>query len=215
MSDTGTYSSYAVLYELNKRELRKKIDLYPEDSRYYVILANSIIGAENAKRVQGTPEAVVRDGKEFVEKLAGLGDAGQDDSFRDIIETCLLETLKDELRNCCSNCLNFNVCLDPETLPVGHLFERRAKGEETPELKKEIELQIEEALRRTPYIETDHAHLSCKDFRHQYSPSTLGPVFGRYLDIAAELSNSFGIDYEKVQLGIIEINMEFCKTAGT
>jgi hypothetical protein len=159
MSDTGAYSSYAVLYELNNRELRKKLDLYPEDSRYFVILANSIIGAENAKRVRGIPEAVVKDGQEFVEKLMGIGNAEQDDSFTEILGACLLETLRDELRNCCPNCLNFNKCLDPGNLSVGLLFERRVKGEETPELKREIAGQVEEALRRTPYIDTDSAHL--------------------------------------------------------
>ncbi len=214
MSNTGLYSSYAVLYELNNREFRNKLGLFPEDLRYLVILANSIIGAENAKRMEGTPEAVVRDGEEFVEKLMGIGSAEKEEAFRDIIETCILETLKDELKNCCPNCKSFYKCLDPENLSVGRLFERRVKGEETPELRREIAGRVEEALRRTPYTDTDLAHILCKDFRHQYSSSTLGAVFGRYLDIAGELRTSFGIDYEKIQKEIIHINMEFCRTAG-
>jgi hypothetical protein len=115
------------------------------------------------------------------------------------------------LRFCCPNCENFRKCLDIENLPVGPLFKRRANGEETEEIRKGITLQVEQALRKTPYIETDRAHELCKDFRHQYRASGIGEVFGRYSDIAAQLQKSFGLDYRKLQEAIIEINMAFCE----
>ncbi|MCL4457314.1 MAG: hypothetical protein M1147_10925 [Nitrospirae bacterium] len=211
MADHKTFSSYAVLYELNNRELKRKLDLFPEELRYYAVLANGIIGSENAKRLKETPEAVVEDSREFVEKLLGMASPETDDAFKEMLETYLIETLKDELRCCCSNCANFNSCLDMENLPVGLLFQRRVNGEETDELKREISLQIENALQRTPYINTDNAHKLCKDFRHQYSSSDIGEVFGRYSDIAAGLQVSFGIDYKNIQQEMISINMEFCE----
>src|ERR1700690_166545 len=174
MTDNRTYSSYAVLYELNNREFKRKLDLFPAEMRYYVILANSIIGSENAKRLKETPEALVEDSQEFVSKLMGIAAPKQDDAFREVLETYLIETMKDELRYCCSNCAEFNRCLDLENLTVGILFKRRADGEETDDLKKETALQIENALKRTPYIDTDKAHKLCKDFGHQYSASGIG-----------------------------------------
>jgi hypothetical protein len=117
--------------------------------------------------------------------------------------------MKDELRYCCPNCAKFNKCLDPENLSVGLLFQRRVNGEETDELKKEIELQIQEALKSTPHIDSDNAHRLCSDFSHQYSASDIGEVFGRYSDIAAELGNSFGIDYGRIQQEMIALNMDF------
>ena len=210
MSDNKTYSSYAVLCELNSREFKKKLGLFPEELRYYVILANSIIGAENAKRVKEIPEAVAKDSKEFVSKLLSISGPQMDDnSFRDVLETYLIETIKNELRYCCSNCTSLNKCLDVETLSVGRLFQRRANGEETDELKEEISQEIEKALENTPYINTDMAHKQCKDFRHQYSASDIGEVFGRYSDIALELRTSYGIDYKKIQKAMIAINMDF------
>jgi hypothetical protein len=214
MSETKTYSFFAVSYELNKREFRRKVGLFPEEMRYYVILANSIIGAENAKRVAETPEAVVEDSREFVEKLLSMVSPGGDDGFREVAETYLIETMKDELRFSCPNCENFGKCLDLEKLTVGLLFKRRASGEETEEIRMEIALQVDQALKNTPYIETDMAHELCKDFRHQYRASSVGEVFGRYSDIAAELHKSFGLDYGKIQKKMIEINMEFCEKNG-
>jgi hypothetical protein len=211
MSETRTYSLFAVSYELNKREFRRKLDLFPEEMRYYVILANSIIGSENAKRVAETPEAVVEDSREFVEKLLSLVSPGADDGFRGVAETYLIETMKDELRFSCPNCENFSKCLDLENLTVGLLFKRRANGEETEEIRREIALQVDRALKNTPYIDTDMAHELCKDFRHQYRASGVGDVFGRYSDIAAELHKSFGLDYGKIQKEMIGINMEFCE----
>ncbi|MEJ2683444.1 MAG: hypothetical protein P8Z71_03485 [Candidatus Sulfobium sp.] len=216
MSETGTYSFFAVSYELNKREFRRKLGLFPEEMRYYVILANSVIGSENAKRLAETPEAVVEDSAEFVSKLLSMvGPAEDHDGFREVAETYLIETIRDELRYSCQNCENFGKCLDLENLTVGLLFKRRANGEETDRIKKEITLQVDKALKRTPYIDTDVAHELCKDFRHQYRVSTIGEVFGRYSDIALELQRSFGLDYGKIQKRMIEINMEFCeKCAG-
>jgi hypothetical protein len=209
MSDKKTYSAYAVLCELNHREFRKKLDLYPAELRYYVVLANSIIGSENAKRVEETPEAVAEDGKEFVAKLLAMANPGRDDVFREVLETYLIETMKDELRYCCPNCANFNKCLDLENLSVGSLFERRVKGEDTATLKKEITLQVENALHNTPYIDTDRAHTLCRDFRHQYTASNIGEIFGRYSDIALGLQNAFGVDYKRIQKEMISANMQF------
>jgi hypothetical protein len=214
MTDDRTYSSYAVLYELNNREFKRKLGLFPAEMRYYVILANSIIGSENAKRLKETPEAVVADSQEFVSKLMGIAAPEQDDAFREVLETYLIETMRDELRYCCSNCAEFNRCIDIENLAVGTLFKRRADGEETDDLKKETALQIENALKRTPYLDADSAHKLCKDFRHQYTLSGIGEVFGRYSEIAAELRDSFGIDYKKIQQAMVVLNMEFFEKSG-
>jgi hypothetical protein len=211
MPETKTYSFFAVSYELNKREFMRKLGLFPEEMRYYVILANSIIGSENARRVAETPEAVVEESREFVEKLLSMVSPAEDDGFREVIETYLIETMKDELRFSCQNCENFSKCLDLENLTVGLLFKRRANGEETDEIRKEIALQVDRALDSTPYIETDMAHQLCKDFRHQYRASGIGEVCGRYSDIAAGLHKAFGLDYGKIQKEMIEINMEFCE----
>ncbi len=211
MSDTTRYSFYAVSYELNRRELRRKLDLFPEEMRYYAILANSIIGSENARRVAGTPEAVVTDSREFTEKLLSLADPGADEGFRKVAETYLIETMKDELRFSCPNCENFSRCLDLENLAVGSFFRRRANGEDTEEIRKEITLQVDQALRNTPHMDTDSAHELCNEFRHQCSVSGIGEVFGRYSDISAELQRSFGLDYGKIQKEMIGINMEFCE----
>lgn len=209
MSDNKTFSLLAILHELNDREFRKKLALFPEELRYYAILASSIVGSENAKRVKETPDAVVEDGEGFVSKMLGMADPEQDETFRGILETCLLETLKDELRFYCPNCRNFNRCLDIENLSVGALFQRRVNGEESDELKQDIRLQVENALQHTPYVETDEAHKLCNDFAHQYTLSNIGEVFGRYADIAATLQNKFGIDYRRVQQQMVTINMDF------
>jgi len=209
MSDTKAYSSYAVLCELSNREFKRKLGIFPAEMRHYVILAAGIVGAELAKRTEETPEAVAEDGKEFVSELLGIVGPGQDDAFGAILEKYLIETIKDELRYNCPNCTNFNACLDMENLPVGPLFRRRTEGEETEELRKEIALQIDRALQRAPHIDTDRAHRLCKDFRHQCSATTLGEVFGRYADIAADLQNTYGIDYKRIQQEMILINMEF------
>jgi hypothetical protein len=211
MSKNGTYSFYAVSFELNRRIFRRRLGLFPEEMRYYVILANSIIGSENAIRVAETPEAVVEDSREFVEKLLSMVNPEADEGFREVAETYLIETLKDELRFCCPNCENFSGCLDLENLTVGRLFERRANGEETEEIRKEIALQVDQVLKKTPYIDTDVAHELCKDFRHQYRATGIGEVFSRYSDIAATLHKSFGLDYRKIQKEMIGINMEFCE----
>jgi hypothetical protein len=211
MTDKKAYSTYAVLCELSEREFKKRLDLYPEELRYYVILANSIIGSENAKRVQETPKTVVEDGREFVAKLLAVASPGQDEVFREVLETYLIEMMKGELRYCCSNCAGFYKCLDLENLSVGILFKRRVSGEDTAALKKEIALEVEGALKRTPYVESDRAHILCKDFRHEYKGSTIGEVFGRYSDIALELTVTFGIDYKRIQREMIAVNMEFCE----
>lgn len=183
--------------------------MFPEDLRYYAILAGSIIGSENSKRIKEAPKGIIEDGEAFVSKLLELKGPEKDGVFREILETYLIETLKDELRFCCPNCLNFNKCLGIENLSVGELFKRRANGEETDEIKRDIKIQIENALQKTPHINTDEAHKLCKDFIHQYNTSNIGEVFGRYADIAAKLQNDYGIDYRKIQQQMVSINMEF------
>ncbi len=217
MSDIRMYAVYAVFYELNRRELRKKLDRYPAEMHYSVVLANSIIGSENAKRVKETPEAAVREGNEFVARMlevAGPGSdsgPGQDEGFAEVLETHLIETIQDELRCCCPNCVNFTTCLALEDLTLGRLFQRRVLGEETAEIKKEIALETEKTLGRTPYIDVDNAPDLCRDFRHQYAVSGIGEVFSRYADIAQGLREAFGLDYRRVQQAMILINMEFAR----
>ena len=197
------------MHELNAREFRRKLGLFPDAMRYFVVLANSIIGSENAKRVEETPEAVVKDGDEFVSKLLGMSSPGPDDAFREILEIFLVETIKDELRYCCPNCVNFFECLDLDNSSIGQLFQRRIQGEETVELREEIIMQIDRALKGTPHIHADSAQKLCNGFRHQYTAANISEVFNRYADIAAVLAGSFGIDYRKIQQAIIPINMEF------
>ncbi len=203
------YSKVAILYELNNREFNKKLALFSEELRYYVILASSIIGMENSKRLKETPLEIVKNSEGFVEKMLELSSIKPDDTFRDIIETYLIETLKDELRFNCLNCIEFNKCIDTSSLIIGELFQKRVYGEETDEIRKEIKAEIEKALKNAPYIDNDNAQALCKNFVHSYSYTTVGEVFGRYADIAATLVNDFGIDYVKIQRQMIDLNMEF------
>ena len=204
-----TYASYAVLQELNRREFRRKLGLFPAEQRHFVILSEGIIGAANARRVEETPEAVVRDSEDFAAELLEMIDPGQDASFREVLEACLIETIKGELRFCCPNCSNFGACIGLDDLSVGRLFRDRVEGQDSEELKKEIAGRIGHALQKTPHLEADSAQLLCGDFRHQHRSSSIGSVFNRYADIAAELQLSFGIDYRKIQQEMISLNMDF------
>lgn len=209
MNENSMFSLLAVLQEINDRELKKKLAAFPEDQHYYATIASSIIGAENSKRIVETPEGVAENSEEFVSKLLEITSIAPDNKFRDILETFLIGTLKDELRFCCFNCIKFSKCADIEKLTVGGLFRRRAQGEDTPQLKAEISRLVGEALKKTPYLDTDDAHKSCSEFKHQYTVSNIGEVFGRYSDIASSLQKQFGIDYRKVQQQMIAINMTF------
>ncbi len=211
MDNNNTYTLLAILRELNDREFRKKLEMFPEDRRYYVILSGGIVGAEVAKRVRETPEAVVKEGGAFVSDMLNIAAPGEDDAFRGILEAYLAETLKDELRFCCMNCRRFNSCLDIGNLGVGELFLRRVNGEETEELKAEISSQIEKALARTPYLHVEDAHKQCADFAHQYSTSAIGEVFGRYSEIATALQQKYGIDHRSVLHRMVSLNMDFCE----
>ncbi len=213
MPDRSTFSSLAILYELSAREFKRKINLFPEDLRYYVILASSIIGSENSKRVKETPGAVTEESADFVSRLLEIRSPEQDEIFRGILETCLIEALKDELKYSCMNCKGFDRCCDTDALQLGTLFQRRVNGDESEELKREIALQVDRALQGAPHMETDEAYALCTDFVHQYSVSRVGEVFGRYADIAAALQRDFGIAYTKVQQQMIAINMQFCEKA--
>ena len=209
VSDNKTFSLLAILHEINDREFKKRLAGFPEDLHYHATLAAGIIGAENSKRISETPEGVSKNSEEFVSNLLGLADLGDDDRFAKILETYLLDTLEDELRFCCYNCLCFNKCLDIEDLSVGDLFKRRVHGEESVRIRAEISRQVSDALIKTPYINSENAHLKCRDFRHQYNASNIGDVFGRYSDIAAGLQKQYGLDYKKILQQMVEVNMTF------
>lgn len=209
MTESALYASYAVLQEINRREFRKKLGLFPEGLHHYVIMAAGIIGAENARRVTETPAAVVKDSEDFAAELQEMMKPDEDDTFRGVLETCLVEAMKDELRFCCFNCSHFNACIDLENLSIGQLFRGLAEGHDSEELRKELADRIDHALRRIPHLETDEAQILCKDFQHQYTASSIGEVFNRYADIAAGLQHSLGIDYRKLQQQMISLNMEF------
>ncbi|NJD56787.1 MAG: hypothetical protein FIA94_10340 [Nitrospirae bacterium] len=209
MQDNRTYASYAVMCELNSREFRRRLALFPDEQRYHVVLATGIIGAENAKRIEETPAAIVDDGVAFVEKLLDVAGPVQDGPFRDVLETCLIAAMNDELRYCCANCMGFHTCLDLDNTPVGELFRRRAEGEDTDELRTACSQCVGQALQRTPHIDTDSAHILCGKFRHHYPATSIGEVFNRYADIAAELQRTYSLDYRKIQGEMLRINMDF------
>lgn len=209
MNKAMNFSILAILHEINEHELRKKLAAIPEDLHYYVTLASSIVGSENSKRIGETPDGVAQNSRDFVSGLLGIANTGPETPFKEILENCLVDTLKDELRFCCFNCINFNQCLDAKNLKVGELFMRRVHGEETSQLRDEISGQIRTALKKTPYLDIDYAHRKCSKFAHNYKASNVGEVFGRYADIAAALRVQFGIDYTKVQQRMISINMSF------
>jgi hypothetical protein len=210
MNNNSIYSQLAILRELNDIEFKRKLNLFPDNMRYYVILSGGIVGAEMAKRVRETPEGVVRDGGAFVSDMLNVASPGEDEAFKGILESYLVETLKDELRFCCMNCSGFNKCLDIENLQVGELFLRRVNGEDTDELKNEISSQIKQALTRTPHLHVENAHKQCADFAHQYCTSGIGEVFGRYSEVAAALAQKYGIDQRSVLHQMVSVNMEFC-----
>jgi hypothetical protein len=209
MADNKLYSLLAVLHEINRRELKNKLALFSEDLHYYVTVASSIVGAENAKRISETPTGVTENSEEFVSKLLEITSFEGSDSFREVLGTYLLETLKDELKFNCLNCRLFDSCLDTGDLSVGELFFRRVYGEETSELREDISREVEKALRNTPYVASDEAHRLCKDFIHQYNVSNVGEIFGRYTDIAVTLQKQYGLDYKKFLQSIISVNMAF------
>ncbi|KAF0182499.1 MAG: hypothetical protein FD164_1062 [Nitrospirae bacterium] len=206
-----SYSQLAILMELNSRETHRKLHMYPKEMHYFAMLAASIVGAELSKRIAETPDGVAGKSDEFVSSLLNLAQPDTDGVFQGILETYLLETLKDELRFCCMNCKRFNACLDTEALAVGELFRRRASGEDTEDLRLEITRQVDAALDKTPYLHVEIAHELCKDFSHQYGESDIGSVFGRYAEIAAVLHEKYGLDYRKIQQQMLSVNMEFCR----
>jgi len=199
----------AVLHEINRREFKKKLAGFPEDLHYFVTVASSIIGAENAKRIRETPAGVTENSEEFVAKLLEITSFEDNASFREVLETYLVETLKDELKFCCLNCMRLNSCLAVENLSVGELFLRRVHGEETKELRDAISCEVEKALQNTPYVASDEANRLCKDFIHQYNVSNVGEVFGRYADIAVALQSQYGLDYKKFLQDMVSVNMTF------
>ncbi|MBF0505442.1 MAG: hypothetical protein HQL09_01280 [Nitrospirae bacterium] len=209
--DETTFSLLAVLKEINDREFRKRLQGFPEKLHYYVVLAAGIIGAENSKRISETPAGVAEQSDAFIEDLLKVTPVDDEKAFRELLEVYIIKTLESELRFCCVNCRNFEQCLDAENLSVGQVFKKRVYGDETAETRKEITLQVERALRNTPYTDSDDAHLLCDKFIHQYTASDTGEVFGRYASIASGLSEKFGIDYKAFQQQMIEINISFFK----
>lgn len=204
-----SYSQLAVLMELNDRESRRKRELFPEELRYFAMLAGSIVGAELAQRVPETPDAVVQQSESFVRHLTELAPPADDGVFQEILATYLIETLKDELRFCCANCRRFDVCLDTPNLALGELFRKRVEGEDTENLRAEISQQIDDALTRTPFLTVEIADELCPDFIHSYAAGALGGIIGRYADIASSLRERYGIDYRKVQEQLVTMNIEF------
>lgn len=212
MADEKTLTHLAILYELSGREFRRKLSLFPAELHSHVILAASIIGAENSKRVEETPPEVAESSGELAaQMLKAAPPGGADDSLKTVLETCLIETLKDELRFNCLNCRGFSGCLGTENQAVGQLFSRRVQGEETEELRNQIRSLVNTALEKTPYADTDDAHLLCTRFSHTHSSATVAELFGRYASIAAMLRQGFGIDYQSIQQRMISLNLEFCK----
>lgn len=209
MADNELYSLLAVLHEINRRELKNKLTLFSEELHYYATVASSIIGTENSKRISETPTGVTENSEEFVSKLLEITSFEDSDSFREVLGTYLVETLKDELKFCCLNCRLFDRCLDTGNLSVGELFLRRIHGEDTAELREDIVREIDKALRNTPYVATDEAQRLCKDFTHQYNVSNVGAVFGRYADIAAALQRQYVLNYRKFLQEMVEVNMAF------
>jgi hypothetical protein len=207
--DNSFYSLMAVLHEINRKELDNKLVLFPENLRCYVPAASGIVGSENARRIKETPAGVAKSSEEFVSKLLEVTSFEDTESFRTVLSTYLIATLKDELKFCCLNCLRFDKCLGIDDLSVGGLFRRRVQGEETRELRRDISREVEKALRNTPYIASDEAYRLCKDFNHQYNASNIGEVFGRYADIAVALQVQYGLDYKKFLQEIVSVNMTF------
>lgn len=214
VEDLKTYASYAILQELNRREFREKLKLFPAELRQQALIAAALIGAETARRLEDTPEAVVTDSAAFAAELQELAAPDQESGFGRILEAWLIETLKDELRFCCSNCRAFSDCLALESDGLGEVFRRRAGGEDSEELRNETDRRTAEALSRTPYLTADDAQLQCGSFVHLHTPSSIGTVFNRYADIAASLRHSHGADYRTIQQAMIALNMEFCAKAG-
>jgi len=208
-ADNRLYSLLAILHEINRRDLKKKLALFPEDLHYYVTVASGIVGAENAKRIRETPVGVTENSEEFVSKLLEVTSFEDSDAFREVLGTYLVETLRGELSFCCLNCTLFERCLDVESLSVGELFHRRVNGEETAELREDISREVEKALRNTPYVADDTAHRLCRDFIHQYNPSNVGEIIGRYSDIALGLQEPYGLDYRKFLQAMVSVNMTF------
>ena len=208
-ADNRLYSLLAVLHEMNRRELKNRLALFPEELHYFVTVASSIVGAENAKRLKETPAGVTENSEEFVSKLLEITSFEDSDAFREVLGTYLVEALRGELAFCCLNCRKFERCLDVENLSVGELFRRRVKGEETAELREDISREVEKALLNTPYVAAVRAHRLCRDFVHQYNVSNVGEVFGRYADIAAGLQRQYGLDYRMFQQQIVSLNMSF------
>lgn len=204
-----SYAQLAMLMELNSRECRRKREMFPEELRYGAMLAGSIVGAELAKHVAETPDAIVQHSASFAQHLAELAPPADDGVFQEILATYLVETLKDELRFCCANCRRFDACAAIDTLAVGELFRRRAEGEDTEEIREEIRRQIASALEKTPYLQVEIADELCPQFVHTYSFSDIAGVISRYAAIAAALRDAYGIDYQRVQALLVEINMEF------
>ena len=211
VSDEKTFSLLAVLQEINDREFKKRLEDFPEKMHYYAVVASSIIGAENSKRILETPAGVAEQSEAFVSDLLNMTPVDGDDAFREILEVYIVKTLESELNFCCLNCRNFEQCLDVDNLSVGQLFKKRVQGDETTKTRQDISLLVEKALRNTPYTNSDDAHLLCHKFKHQYTASNIGEVFGRYAAIAADLKERFGIDYRAFQQQMLEINTSFFK----
>lgn len=204
-------SLYAVLHELNGRAFRERIGRFPEALRYYVILADALVGLENSRRIGETPSGVIGESEQFVEKLKGMVNPSDDETFGAILLSCVLDSLKGELAFSCLNCRGFGECLQPGQLPVGRLFDRRVKGDETRELREEISRQVDAALVKIPYFDDEAAHAHCERFRHSHSVASLAGLFKRYSEIAGRFAAQYAFDYGQFLGELAAINMEFAR----
>lgn len=96
MPDEKTFSLLAVLQEVNNREFRKRLEDFPEKMHYYALVASSIIGAENSKRISETPSGVAEQSKAFVSDLLNMKPVDDDDAFREMLEVYIVKTLESE-----------------------------------------------------------------------------------------------------------------------
>jgi len=112
----------AILHEINKREFKKQALQISGGTPLFCNGGKQHHRSENAKRIRETPAGVTENSEAFVAKLLEITSFEESDAFREVLETCLVETLKDELKFCCLNCTRLNNCLDVEIFRSGNSF---------------------------------------------------------------------------------------------
>ncbi|MFO0754419.1 MAG: hypothetical protein U0411_13980 [Thermodesulfovibrionales bacterium] len=74
-----------------RQEFRKKIGVF-RGARFYATIAGSIVGLENSKRAQEALPGVMERSEEFVSRLLGIVQLDPDETFREVLETCSLDS---------------------------------------------------------------------------------------------------------------------------